>query len=81
MNGRLWSGDGGRTDTFLSERSSFFNYKRFLNFNGDDCIVSVRIWLWLVSDGTQRLEQKAQQQMSPEEICIASLTFYKLNSF
>lgn len=51
----------------------FFHFARFLNFNGDDPIVSVslRIWLWLVSGRTERLsvcEFKAQQHALPKVV-------------
>ena len=67
----LWGGGSGQVGAFLCVRSSFFHFARFLNFNGDDPIVSVslRIWLWLVSGRTERLsvcEFKAQQHASPK---------------
>lgn len=67
----LWGGGNGQVGAFLCVRSSFFHFARFLNFNGDDPIVSVslRIWLWLVSGRTERLsvcEFKAQQHALPK---------------
>lgn len=73
----LWGGGSGQVGAFLCVRSSFFHFARFLNFNGDDPIVSVslRIWLWLVSGRTQRLsvcEFKAQQHALPK---VATVLF------